>query len=304
VKGVVSDVGGPTANMYQMRCTRPEVEAKCRRLSCVFPTICKLLGTDHAPLVELMKEARAVAGIKRVHIASGVRMDLASRSPEYLDELVTHHVGGHLKVAPEHVSDRVLEKMKKPPRQDFDRFAEAFEEASARAGKEQYLVPYFIASHPGSDVEDMIELAVYLKRNGYRPRQVQDFIPSPMDLATAMYHTGLDPQTLEPVPVAKNLRDRRMQRALMQFFKPENYFEVRRALLAAGRGDLMGSGCDALIPATPPREAIEAQEAKRQASRSTPGVDLDQGGYHHAPPAPKTIGYRPGRATGPRRARS
>jgi hypothetical protein len=150
----------------------------------------------------------------------------------------------------------------------------------------------------------MIDLAIYLKRNGYRPRQVQDFIPAPMDIATCMYYTGLDPITMEPVAVARSVTDRKVQRALLQFFKPENYFEVHRALLAAGRADLIGNGCDALIPATPPREAIEAQEAKRQASRSTPGVDLDQGGYHHAPPAPKTIGYRPGRATGPRRARS
>jgi uncharacterized radical SAM protein YgiQ len=264
VKGVVSDVGGPTANMYMMRCTKPEVEAVCRRLSCVFPTICKLLGTDHGPLVELMREAREVPGIKKVHVASGVRMDLARRSREYMDELVTHHVGGHLKVAPEHVSDRVLEKMKKPPQRDFDEFATAFEEASARAGKEQYLVPYFIASHPGSDLDAMIELAVHLKRSGYRPRQVQDFIPSPMDLATAMYHTGLDPHTLEPVPVAKNLRDRRMQRALMQFFKPENYFEVRQALESRGRHDLIGSGCDALIPAAPPPEALAARRARAQ----------------------------------------
>jgi radical SAM superfamily enzyme YgiQ (UPF0313 family) len=191
-------------------------------------------------------------------------MDLARREPAYLDELVAHHVGGHLKVAPEHVSDRVLEKMKKPPMRDFDLFATAFDEASARAGKEQYVVPYFIASHPGSDLEAMIELAVYLKRNGYRPRQVQDFIPSPMDVATAMYHTGLDPHTLEPVPVAKNLRDRRMQRALMQFFRPENYFEVRRALEQAGRTDLIGGGCDALIPAAPPPEALEARRRRAE----------------------------------------
>ncbi len=260
--GVVSDLGGPTANMYKLRCTRPEVEAKCRRLSCVYPTVCKLLGTDHGPLIDLMRRARNAAGVKKVNIASGVRMDLARRSPEYLDELVRHHVGGHLKVAPEHVSAEVLKRMKKPAQSDFEAFSEAFEAASARAGREQYLVPYFIASHPGSDLAAMIELAVFLKRNGYRPRQVQDFIPSPMDLATAMYYTGLDPHTLEPVAVARNLRDRRMQRALMQFFKPENYFEVRQALELAGRPDLIGNGCDALIPATAPAEAVQARRAR------------------------------------------
>ncbi len=265
-KGVVSDIGGPTANMYQMRCTRPEVEAKCRRLSCVFPTICKLLGTEHGPLIELMKEARAQPGVRQVNVASGVRMDLARRSPEYLDELVAHHVGGHLKVAPEHVSDEVLRRMKKPPMSDFQEFAGEFQAASRRAGKEQYLVPYFIASHPGSDLDAMIELAVYLKKNGFRPRQVQDFIPSPLDLATAMYHTGLDPQTLEPVKVAKHLRDRRMQRALMQFFKPENYFEVRKALELAGRTDLVGEHQDALIPSRAPKEALEARRERAHQS--------------------------------------
>ena len=264
-KGVVSDLGGPTANMYQMRCTRPEVEAKCRRLSCVHPTICKLLGTDHAPTVELMRAARDTKGVRKVHIASGVRMDLARLSPEYLDELVRHHVGGHLKVAPEHVSDGVLKLMKKPAQDDFAAFEKAFEAASARAGKQQFLVPYFIASHPGSTLDDMIELAIYLKRNGYRPQQVQDFIPSPMDLATAMYYTGVDPETLKPVQVAKNLRDRRMQRALMQFFKPENWFEVKRALETAGRTDLIGGGCDALIPAAPPPEALEARRTRANA---------------------------------------
>ncbi|MFG0320324.1 MAG: YgiQ family radical SAM protein, partial [Planctomycetota bacterium JB042] len=201
-KGIVSDVGGPTANMYEMRCTRPEVEAKCRRLSCVHPKICPLLGTDHGPLVDLLRAAREVDGVRRVHVASGVRMDLAKRSPEYLRDLAAHHVGGHLKVAPEHVDDEVLRLMKKPSIDDFERFGEAFAEASRAVGKEQYLVPYFIASHPGSTLESMIDLALFLKRNGYKPRQVQDFIPAPLDVATCMYHTGLDPMTMKPVPVA------------------------------------------------------------------------------------------------------
>ncbi len=192
-KGHISDLGGPTANMYKMGCSKPEVQATCRRLSCVHPTICKLLNKDHAPLVKLMRKSRAVKGIEKIHIASGIRMDLAADEQEYMDELVTHHVGGHLKVAPEHVSEPVLKQMRKPGQQSFEKFAERFKAASCAAGKEQYLVPYFISSHPGSGPAEMIELAVYLKRHGYRPRQVQDFIPAPMDVATCMYYTGIDP---------------------------------------------------------------------------------------------------------------
>ena len=255
-KGVVSDIGGPTANMYQMRCTRPEVEAVCRRQSCVHPTICKLLGTDHDPLIDVMKKARETPGIKKVLVASGIRMDLARLSPRYIRELTRHHVGGHLKVAPEHTDAEVLARMRKPRNDDFEKFAESFTEESKQAGKKQYIVPYFIASHPGSDLNAMIDLAVFLKRNGYKPDQVQDFIPAPFDIATAMYYTGIDPFTKKPVFIARHLRDRKMQRALMQFFKPENYVEVRKALLKAGRADLIGHGCDALIPSVPPREAI------------------------------------------------
>jgi uncharacterized radical SAM protein YgiQ len=313
--GVVSDIGGPTANMYQMRCTRPEVEAKCKRLSCVHPKICKLLGTDHGPLVELMRSSRAVPGVHKVLVASGVRMDLAQRDPEYMAELASHHVGGHLKVAPEHTDPEVLKRMKKPEVADFEGFAAAFEEASTRAGKpRQYLVPYFIASHPASDLNAMIDLALFLKRNGYRPDQVQDFIPAPFDIATCMYYTGLDPFTGEEVFTARHLRDRKLQRALLQFFKPENYFEVREALLKAGRGDLIGSGCDALIPAQPPKAALRARMEK--ANRT-----LAEGRYVHTietpaaatsptrPPKPnananpKPAGYRPGRSTARRRPR-
>jgi len=278
--GIVSDLGGPTANMYEMKCSRPEVEAICKRLSCVHPKICKLLGTDHGPLIELMKRSRDVPGIDTVLVASGIRMDLAQKSPEYMAELTKHHVGGHLKVAPEHTDSQVLRLMKKPDEADFQGFAAAFEQASARAGKKQYVVPYFIASHPGSDLNAMIGLAVFLKRNGYRPDQVQDFIPAPFDIATCMYHTGLDPFTGEEVFVAKHLRDRKLQRALLQFFKPENYFEVRRALLAAGRSDLIGSGCDCLIPAQPPRAALQARISR--ASR-----ELTEGPYVHQIEGPK-----------------
>jgi uncharacterized radical SAM protein YgiQ len=295
--GVVSDIGGPTANMYQMRCTRPEVEARCKRLSCVYPTICKLLGTDHGPLVELMRRARTEPGIRKVLVASGVRMDLAQLSPEYMRELAAHHVGGHLKVAPEHTDPHVLEQMKKPTIDNFGTFAQDFKKASQEAGKpRQYLVPYFIASHPGSDLHAMIDLALFLKRNGYLPDQVQDFIPAPFDIATCMYYTGIDPFTKQPVHVARNLKDRKLQRALMQFFKPENYFEVRKALEQAGRQDLIGSGCNALIPAQPPREALRAR--RERANRAV------QGNHVHTIPNPaRNQGYRPGRKTSRRRPR-
>jgi uncharacterized radical SAM protein YgiQ len=277
--GVISDIGGPTANMYQMKCSRPEVEAVCRRQSCVHPTICKLLGTDHGPLIQLMRDARNTEGVKKVLVSSGIRMDLARRSPEYMRELARHHVGGLLKVAPEHVDPSVLNYMRKPCNDDFEKFSDSFEHESKKAGKKQHIVPYFIASHPGSDLDAMISLALFLKRNGYRPDQVQDFIPAPMDVATAMYYTGIDPFTKKKVYVAQHLRDRKLQRALLQFFKPENYFEVRTALLKAGRGDLIGNGCDCLIPGKPPREAI--LHRRRQASNRFPGD------YVHTIPAKK-----------------
>ncbi|MBI4061639.1 MAG: YgiQ family radical SAM protein [Elusimicrobia bacterium] len=293
-KGVISDIGGPTANMYQMRCTQPEVEKICKRQSCVHPVVCRFLGADHGPLVKLMKKSRETPGIKKVFVASGIRMDLARLSPEYMKELTAHHVSGRMKVAPEHSDPKVLEMMKKPRHNTFEDFAVKFNEESRKAGKKQYLVPYFIASHPGSDLKAMIELAVFLKKNGYKPDQVQDFIPGPHDLATAMYYTGRNPETGLPLPVAKGLRDRRLQRALLQFFKPENYFEVREALLKAGRGDLIGSGCDALIAANPPKEALLARRARSE-------KDFHE--HMHAadmPKSPKT-GYRPNRSTWGRR---
>jgi uncharacterized radical SAM protein YgiQ len=292
-KGIVSDIGGPTANMYQMRCTRPEVEAKCKRLSCVHPTICKLLGTDHGPLIQLMQKARREPGIRKVLVASGIRMDLAQLQPEYLRELTAHHVGGHLKVAPEHTDTHVLELMKKPVNDNFEGFARAFKKASQDAGKpKQYLVPYYIASHPGSDLHAMIDLAVFLKRNGYRPDQVQDFIPAPFDIATCMYYTGVDPFSKQEVYVARALRDRKLQRALLQFFKPENYFEVRKALEEAGRTDLIGNGCDALIPAQPPKEALQRRRDKAN--------EALRGDHVHTIPK---RGYRPGRKTQARQSR-
>ncbi|MBX9788297.1 MAG: YgiQ family radical SAM protein [Pirellulales bacterium] len=299
--GVVSDIGGPTANMYQMRCSQPDVEKICRRLSCVHPKICKLLGTDHGPLIKLMRKARSQPGIKKVFVASGIRMDLAHRSPEYIRELARHHVGGHLKVAPEHTDEDVLAAMKKPGGDDFVQFDQSFTRESRAAGKEQFLVPYYIASHPASTLAAMIDLAVFLKQNGYRPDQVQDFIPSPLDIAATMYHTGLDPFTLKPVYVARNLRDRKLQRALLQFFKPENYVEVRRALEAAGRQDLIGEDCDCLIPSQPPKEALHArrESANRELQRS--GAPA-KGSARKKKPHPAT-GYRPQRKTSRRRTR-
>jgi uncharacterized radical SAM protein YgiQ len=306
-KGVVSDIGGATANMYEMRCSRPEVEAKCKRLSCVHPTICKLLGTDHGPLVELMRDVRKVEGIRKVLVSSGIRMDLAQLSSEYVRDLAEHHTGGRLKVAPEHTSPRVLALMKKPSIDNFGDFAEQFRKASTETGHpKQQIIPYFIASHPGSDLADMIDMAVYLKRNGYRPDQVQDFIPAPFDIATALYHCGFDPWTKKPVNVAKGLKDRKMQRALMQFFKPENYFTVREALIQAGRSDLIG-GCEGLIPANPPKEALEAK--RKQANEALRGDHYhtvanpakgEKLGERGAEP-PKPSGYRPGRKSAKRR---
>jgi radical SAM superfamily enzyme YgiQ (UPF0313 family) len=298
--------------MYEMRCTKPEVEAKCKRLSCVHPTVCKLLGTDHGPLVTLMRESRQVVGIDKVLVASGIRMDLAQKSPEYLEELARHHVGGHLKVAPEHTDANVLKLMKKPNSQDYDGFAEAFQKASAKAGKKQFLVPYYIASHPGSDLNAMIDLALFLKRNGYRPDQVQDFIPAPFDIATCMYYTGFDPFTGEPVYVAQHLRDRKLQRALLQYFRPENYFEVRKALMAAGRHDLIGLGCDCLIPAQPPTAALlwrwaDAQRALGDGKyvHTIPSNDGDQPAPAQGAKPPKRAsaggGYRPHRRTAQKR---
>jgi radical SAM superfamily enzyme YgiQ (UPF0313 family) len=236
-------------------------------------------------------------------------MDLAQKSPEYMNELAWQHVGGHLKVAPEHTDTNVLKLMKKPDANDYQGFAEAFQKASEKAGKKQFLVPYYIASHPGSDLNAMIDLAVFLKRNGYRPDQVQDFIPAPFDIATCMFYTGLDPFTGQEVFVARHLSDRKLQRALLQFFKPENYFEVRKALMAAGRHDLIGGGCDALIPAQPPKAALKSRMAR--AAR-----DLTEGKYVHTIEKPAAArsqpaaaergrgpGYRPNRKTARRKPR-
>ena len=247
-RGTITDLGGPTANMYKMRCTSPKAESKCRRLSCVHPFICKNLGTDHGPVIDVMQQVRAEPGIKHTYIASGVRTDLAERSPEYVRELAHHHVGGHLSVAPEHVSAGVLKHMKKPPVEAYERFTAMFQACSQDAGKEQYEIPYFISGHPGCDLSDMIELALWLKREGYKPRQVQDFIPTPMSVASAMYFTGIDPLTGERVHVARGLKEKRLQKALLLYWDKSQHDLAREALRQAGREDLIGKSPQHLVP--------------------------------------------------------
>jgi len=263
-RGTITDLGGPTANMYKLACKSPQIESKCRRLSCVHPGVCENLKTDHGPLITLMQRVRKEDGVKHVFIASGVRYDLAERSPEYVQELARHHVGGQLSVAPEHVSPRVLEKMKKPGIESYERFQQMFACASKDAGKEQYDIPYFISGHPGSTLEDMVELALWLKKNGRRPRQVQDFIPTPMAMATCMYHTGIDPLTMQPVYTATGLRAKKLQKSLLLYWSPEQWPLAREALREAGRADLIGSGPDALVP---PEVATTAAGPRRRSAR-------------------------------------
>lgn len=289
--GVLSDLGGPTANMYRMGCTVPEARAQCRRLSCLWPTICPRLATDHGPLLRLLEAVRHEPGVRQALVASGIRMDLALRSPEYIGQIARHHTGGLLKVAPEHCHAEVLRRMHKPGIEQFEAFSEQFLRHSAAAGKRQYLVPYFLAGHPGCDLAAMIELALYLKRHGLRPDKVQDFIPAPMDIATAMYYTGLDPMSGRPVYVARGARERRLQRALMQFFKPENDADVRTALEEAGRRDLIGDGPECLIPSRRPK-LVAHPRANRPGGSVSPA---------RASNKDQPAGYRPHRKTAKRR---
>jgi uncharacterized radical SAM protein YgiQ len=255
-RGTISDVGGPTANMYQMRCKSEEIEKACRLLSCVHPKICHNLVTDHQPLVRLLKRVREEDGVEHAYIASGIRYDLAERSPQFIKDLARHHTPGQLSVAPEHIDEDVLDKMKKPAIDSYERFVEQFQCASEQAGKDQHLVPYFISGHPGSTLGDMVALALYLKRRNMRPRQVQDFIPTPMSMAASMYHTGLDPFTGEPVYTARTLREKRLQKSLLLYWDPAHHDETREALQQAGRADLIGSGPKALVPPAKGRGAL------------------------------------------------
>jgi uncharacterized radical SAM protein YgiQ len=256
--GVISDLGGPTANMYRLACKSKEIEQHCRRLSCVYPDICSNLNTDHNPLIKLYRRARELPGVKKVLIASGLRYDLAVKDPEYVKELTTHHVGGYLKIAPEHTETAALSKMMKPGMGAYDEFKRLFDKYSKAAGKEQYLIPYFIAAHPGTTDEDMLNLALWLKRNGFRADQVQAFLPSPMALATAMYHSGRNPlkairrDSGERVFSPKGLRQRRLHKAFLRYHDAENWPLLREALKNMGRADLIGNGKRHLVPSWQP----------------------------------------------------
>jgi len=269
--GVITDVGGPTANMYQMRCRSETIEKACRRLSCVHPGVCENLVTDHTPLIDLLKSVREEPGVKKVFIASGVRYDLAERSPKFIRDLARHHTGGQISVAPEHVNEDVLDKMKKPGAESYERFAEMFSCESKAAGKDQHLVPYYISGHPGSTLQSMIELATYLKDKGIRPRQVQDFIPTPMSMATSMFYTGLDPFTRAPVYTEHDLRGKRMQKALLLYWDPTQHDLAREALIKSKRHDLIGSGAHCLVPPAHGRGAlsIHARGSQRPKSKTS-----------------------------------
>lgn len=269
--GVISDIGGPTANMYRMACKDPEIEASCRRPSCVFPGICPNLNTSHDELIRLYRKVREVKGIKRVMVASGVRYDLAVESPAYVKELVTHHVGGYLKIAPEHTERGPLDKMMKPGIGAYDRFKQMFDAAAKQAGKQYFLIPYFIAAHPGTTDEDMMNLALWLKKNRYRADQVQTFLPSPMAVATAMYHTGVSPLrgvrrgASDKVQAITGLRQRRLHKAFLRYHDPDNWPLLREALKEMGRADLIGSRPDQLVPAFQPPGTGKAAGTRRPA---------------------------------------
>ena len=273
--GVISDLGGPTANMYRLGCRSPEIEAACRKPSCVYPGICQNLTTNHDPLIKIYRRARALKGIKKILIGSGLRYDLAVQSPEYVKELVQHHVGGYLKIAPEHTENGPLSKMMKPGIGSYDRFKAMFEKYSEEAGKKQFLIPYFIAAHPGTSDEDMMNLALWLKKNGFRADQVQTFYPSPMATATAMYHTNLNPlrgihrdDRAERVDIVRGEKRRRLHKAFLRYHDPNNWPLLRDALKAMGRADLIGNGKHHLIPTFQPVTDGSYQSARRK--NSTP----------------------------------
>ena len=273
--GTISDLGGPTANMYRLGCKTPEIEAACRKPSCVYPGICSNLGTNHDPLIKIYRRARALKGIKKILIGSGLRYDLAVQSPEYVKELVQHHVGGYLKIAPEHTEQGPLTKMMKPGIGSYDKFKTMFEKFSAEAGKKQYLIPYFIAAHPGTSDEDMMNLAIWLKKNGFRADQVQTFYPSPMATATTMYHTNKNPlrkitRTSEVVDIVRGDKRRRLHKAFLRYHDANNWPLLREALKTMGRADLIGNGKHHLIPTWQPLTDGGYTSARKKNS-SAPG---------------------------------
>ena len=295
--GVISDLGGPTANMYRLGCKTPEIEAACRKPSCVYPGICQNLTTNHGPLVNIYRRARGLKGIKKILIGSGLRYDLAVKSPEYVKELVQHHVGGYLKIAPEHTESGPLSKMMKPGIGSYDRFKQMFEKYSEEAGKKQFLIPYFIAAHPGTSDEDMMNLAIWLKKNGFRADQVQTFYPSPMATATAMYHTGLNTlkgihrdERAEAVDIVKGDNRRRLHKAYLRYHDPNNWPMLREALKRMGRADLIGNGKQHLIPTFQPLTDGGYQSPRR--TNSTPGGAATSGRVK-ASPGEKSIAASP-----------
>ncbi|MBH2696155.1 YgiQ family radical SAM protein [Serratia marcescens] len=272
--GVISDLGGPTANMYMLRCTNPRAEQTCRRASCVYPEICTYMDTNHEPTIKLYRRARSLEGIKKILIASGVRYDLAVEDPRYIKELATHHVGGYLKIAPEHTEEGPLSKMMKPGMGSYDRFKQLFDHYSKQAGKEQYLIPYFISSHPGTRDEDMVNLALWLKKNRFRLDQVQNFYPSPMANSTTMYYSGKNPLSKvgyksEDVVVPRGDRQRRLHKALLRYHDPANWALIRTALEEMGLKHLIGSRRECLVPAP---SIDEQREAKRLQRRTRPAL--------------------------------
>ncbi|PKO92157.1 MAG: YgiQ family radical SAM protein [Betaproteobacteria bacterium HGW-Betaproteobacteria-1] len=305
--GVISDLGGPTANMYRMACKSEAIEKACRKLSCVFPGICENLNTDHSALIQLYRKARDIKGVKKILIGSGLRYDLAVTSPEYVKELVQHHVGGYLKIAPEHSEDNVLSKMMKPGMGAYDKFKEMFERFSKEAGKEQYLIPYFIAAHPGTTDEDMLNLALWLKRNNFKLDQVQTFTPTPMAMATAMYHSGKNPlrkvtDSSEDVPIPRAGGVRRLHKAFIRYHDPNNWPMLREALKRMGREDLIGSGKKHLVPAWQPLAvkpvAIKSSATKPaavSARTKKPVVQINSGGGRTR--SPKALSKKSNRST-------
>ena len=309
--GIVSDLGGPTANMYRLGCKSTAIEAACRKPSCVYPGICPNLKTDHQPLIKMYRRARALPGVKKVLVSSGLRYDLAITSPEYVRELVTHHVGGYLKIAPEHTEGGPLGLMMKPGIGSYDRFKQLFEKFSAEAGKKQFLIPYFIAAHPGTSDEDMMNLALWLKTNGFRADQVQTFYPSPMASATAMYHTGRNPlkglsrdpakpDLMEKVDIVRGERRRKLHKAFLKYHDAKNWPLLREALTAMGRADLIGNGKRHLIPSFQPAGTVpvgQAAAAQRPSNAPRAGTILTQ----HTGLPPRATGARSGPATSSRR---
>ena len=275
-KGYIHDVGGPTANFRAPACRGQLKRGACRHQSCLYPDPCKALEADHADYLALLRKLRAVPGVKKVFVRSGVRFDyvLADRAhgDEFLRELCEHHVSGQLKVAPEHCVNHTLDYMGKPHIEVYEKFRDKYFKLNRRYGKDQYLVPYLISSHPGCTLEDAVELAVWLNKEGHMPEQVQDFYPTPGTLATCMWYTGIDPRTMKPVFVPKTPHDKALQRALMQWRKPQNRALVMEALKKTGRTDLIGYGKECLIrPAREERSLSGSNDKKRETERRNYG---------------------------------